>query len=129
MKPGNTSMPLASIRSQSVVGIDGVRHLVEIAREKTAQRRANLTFQHFDIGRGAVPGAGNFDVLVSMHTLYWHPQPTALLEGCRRALRAGGARGRRHFPCRASQPAAVRAFPTIPDKGVEQCRSHRKASS
>jgi len=25
-----------------------------------------------------------------MHTLYWHDQPHALLEGCRRALRPGG---------------------------------------
>jgi SAM-dependent methyltransferase len=25
-----------------------------------------------------------------MHTLYWHPEPAAFLQGCRRALRAGG---------------------------------------
>jgi 2-polyprenyl-3-methyl-5-hydroxy-6-metoxy-1,4-benzoquinol methylase len=86
---GNVSIRL-SREGYSVVGIDGVRHLVEIAREKTAQRRANLTFQHFDIAREPLPGAGHFDVLVSMHTLYWHPQPAALLEGCRHALRTGG---------------------------------------
>ena len=86
---GNVSLRLAH-EGYSVVGIDGVRHLVEIAREKTAERRATLTFQHLDISRDPVPGAGNFDVLVSMHTLYWHPQPAALLEGCRSALRAGG---------------------------------------
>src|SRR5258705_3473456 len=86
---GTVSIRLAR-EGYSVVGIDGVRHLVEIAREKTAQRRANLTFQHFDIARDLLPGAGTFDVLVSMHTLYWHPQPAALLEGCRRALRTGG---------------------------------------
>ena len=86
---GNVSIRLAR-EGYSVVGIDGVRHLVEIAREKTAERRATPTFQHLDISRDPVPGAGNFDVLVSMHTLYWHPQPAALLEGCRSALRAGG---------------------------------------
>ena len=86
---GNVSLRLEK-EGYSVVGIDGVRHLVEIAREKNRPRGANLTFQHLDIARDAVPGAGNFDVLVSMHTLYWHPDPRALLEGCRRALKPGG---------------------------------------
>lgn len=86
---GNVSLRLAA-EGYSVVGIDGVRHLVEIAREKDKPRRGNVTFQHLDIARGAPQGAGTFDVLVSMHTLYWHPDPAALLEGCRRALRPGG---------------------------------------
>jgi 2-polyprenyl-3-methyl-5-hydroxy-6-metoxy-1,4-benzoquinol methylase len=86
---GNVSFRLAK-EGYSVVGIDGVRHLVEIAREKSKPRGAHLTFQHLDIGHAVVPGAGNFDVLVSMHTLYWHPDPVALLEGCRRALKPGG---------------------------------------
>ncbi len=75
---GNVSLRLAK-EGYSVVGIDGVRHLVEIAREKSKPRGTNLTFQHLDIGRAVVPGAGNFDVLVSMHTLYWHPDPVALM--------------------------------------------------
>ena len=86
---GNVSLRLEK-EGYSVVGIDGVRHLVEIAREKNRPRGANLTFQHLDIARDALPGAGGFDVLVSMHTLYWHPDPQALLEGCRRALKPGG---------------------------------------
>jgi 2-polyprenyl-3-methyl-5-hydroxy-6-metoxy-1,4-benzoquinol methylase len=86
---GNVSLRLAQ-EGYSVVGIDGVKHLVEIAREKSSPRGSNLTFQHFDIARDGVPGAGSFDVLVSMHTLYWHPNPTALLDACRRALRPGG---------------------------------------
>jgi len=86
---GNVSLRLAQ-EGYSVVGIDGVKHLVEIAREKSSPRGSNLTFQHFDIARDCVPGAGNFDVLVSMHTLYWHPDPTALLDACRRALKPGG---------------------------------------
>jgi 2-polyprenyl-3-methyl-5-hydroxy-6-metoxy-1,4-benzoquinol methylase len=86
---GNVSLRLAK-EGYSVVGIDGVKHLVEIAREKSSPRGANVTFQHFDIARAAVPAGGNFDVLVSMHTLYWHPDPTALLEACRRALKPSG---------------------------------------
>ena len=86
---GNVSLRLEK-EGYSVVGIDGVRHLVEIAREKNRPRGANLTFQHLDIARDAVPGAGNFDVLVSMHTLYWHPNPPGVLEACRRALHAKG---------------------------------------
>ena len=86
---GNVSLRLAK-EGYTVVGIDGVKHLVEIAREKSSLRGTNVTFQHFDIARGNVPGAGTFDVLVSMHTLYWHPDPIALLDSCRRALRPGG---------------------------------------
>jgi len=86
---GNVSLRLAR-EGYSVVGIDGVKHLVEIAREKNSRRGPNLTFQHLDIARDTVPGAGNFDVLVSMHTLYWHPDPVALLGACRRALKPGG---------------------------------------
>jgi 2-polyprenyl-3-methyl-5-hydroxy-6-metoxy-1,4-benzoquinol methylase len=86
---GNVSLRLAA-EGYAVVGIDGVKHLVELAREKGKPRGANLTFQHVDIARGVVPAAGSFDVLVSMHTLYWHPDPSGLLEGCRRALKPGG---------------------------------------
>src|SRR5204863_6798661 len=73
---GNVSIRLAR-EGYSVVGIDGVRHLVEIAREKTTERRATPTFQHIDISRDIVPAAGTFDVLVCMHTLCWRPPPTA----------------------------------------------------
>ena len=86
---GNVSLRLAR-EGYSVVGIDGVRHLVEIAREKDKPRSPSLSFQHFDIAHASLPGAGSFDVLVSMHTLYWHPDPDALLQGCRRALKPGG---------------------------------------
>ena len=86
---GNVSLRLAQ-EGYTVVGIDGVRHLVEIAREKDRPRGASLSFQHVDIAHGALPGAGRFDVLVSMHTLYWHPDPGELLQGCRRALKPGG---------------------------------------
>ena len=86
---GNVTLRLAR-EGYSVVGIDGVKHLVEIAREKSSPRGTNLTFQHLDIARDTLPGAGTFDVLVSMHTLYWHPNPTALLDACRWALKPSG---------------------------------------
>lgn len=74
----------------SVVGLDVVSHLVDIARAREAGNVADLEFHHADIAHDAVPGGGSFDVLVSMHTLYWHPEPDALLRACRRALRPGG---------------------------------------
>src|SRR5437867_5247104 len=87
---GNVSLRLAR-EGYSVVGIDGVKHLVEIAREKSSPRGTNPTFQHFDIARDTVPGVGNFDVLVSMHTLYWHPNPARSEE--RRVGKGGRAGG------------------------------------
>jgi len=74
----------------TVVGVDAVGHLVEVAEKK---RRAGAApgplFHHLDVARDPLPGAETFDALVSMHTLYWHPAPKALLEGCRRALKPG----------------------------------------
>jgi len=40
-------------------------------------------------------------VIVSMHTLYWHPRPEADAGACRRALKPGGTR--------SSSPTAARA--------------------
>lgn len=75
----------------SVVGLDSVGHLIDVAREKTRGIGGrNLAFHHADIGQDPVPGAGTYDVVVSTHTLYWHPQPDAVLAACRQALRPGG---------------------------------------
>ena len=73
----------------AVTAADAVGHLVDVARRRYAGAR-NLSFHHLDVARDSVPGEGQFDVLVSMHTLYWHPQPQELLAACRRALRPGG---------------------------------------
>lgn len=77
-------------RGYSVVGLDAVEPLVRIARERGAGGNGRLTFHHADPTRDTFPGIGTFDVVVSMHTLYWHPDPYALLGACRRALRPGG---------------------------------------
>lgn len=75
----------------AVVGLDAVEHLVEVARKKARSKAGpEPVFHHLDLAQAPLPGAGTFDALVSMHTLYWHPAPTALLDGCRRALKPGG---------------------------------------
>jgi SAM-dependent methyltransferase len=74
-----------------VTGVDSVDHLVEIARRRVSGIGGrSLAFHAVDIARGPVPDSGTFDVLVSPHTLYWHPDPEAVLAACRRALRPGG---------------------------------------
>jgi SAM-dependent methyltransferase len=75
----------------AVVGLDAVGYLVAVARAKArSEPRLDVVFHHVDVARGPVPGRGTYDVVVSMHTLYWHPDPGAVLEGCRRALKPGG---------------------------------------
>jgi 2-polyprenyl-3-methyl-5-hydroxy-6-metoxy-1,4-benzoquinol methylase len=74
----------------TVVGIDSVAHLVEVGRRHHSDSGLSLSFHHADAAHDPIPGAGTYDVLVSMHTLYWHPDPKGLLAACRRALRPGG---------------------------------------
>jgi len=74
----------------TVVGIDSVSHLIDVGRRRHSDSGLSLSFQHADAARDPIPGAGTYDVLVSMHTLYWHPNPEALLAACRKALRPGG---------------------------------------
>jgi 2-polyprenyl-3-methyl-5-hydroxy-6-metoxy-1,4-benzoquinol methylase len=73
-----------------VTGIDAVGHLVDVARERWAGRGLAVTFEHRDLASDSPQDEGTFDVIVSMHTLYWHPRPDALLAACRRALKPGG---------------------------------------
>jgi SAM-dependent methyltransferase len=73
-----------------VVGIDPVGHLVDVARRHHRDLGLSLSFHHADLARDAGRVAGKFDVLVSMHTLYWHPDPAALLAACRSVLKPGG---------------------------------------
>lgn len=74
-----------------VVGLDTVARLVEIARQTGPPAlEERLTFRHLDIARAPAPGGACHDVLVSLHTLSWHPEPAHFLAGCRRALVPGG---------------------------------------
>ena len=72
-----------------VVALDTVEHLVTVARRRHGAM-PNVSFHHRDVARDQVPELGTFDVVLSMHTLYWHPNPPGVLEACRRAVRAGG---------------------------------------
>jgi SAM-dependent methyltransferase len=72
-----------------VVAVDAVEHLVAVARRRHGAM-SNVSFHHRDVARDPVPEAGTFDVVVSMHTLYWHPNPAGVVEACRQALRPGG---------------------------------------
>lgn len=72
----------------SVVGVDQVERLVRVAQRR-CRRFPNARIGQGDVSAG-IPDSGSFDVLVSMHTLYWHPAPGSFLDGCRRALREGG---------------------------------------
>jgi 2-polyprenyl-3-methyl-5-hydroxy-6-metoxy-1,4-benzoquinol methylase len=73
-----------------VTGVDGVGHLIDVARNRWDGRGLALTFEHRDIASKPPPTDGAFDVIVSMHTLYWHPRPDALLAACRRELKPNG---------------------------------------
>jgi SAM-dependent methyltransferase len=86
---GTVAVRLAR-RGWTLVGVDAVAHLIGVARRHHPESGLALSFHHADLARDPVPGSGSFDVLVSMHTLYWHPDPDALLAACRRALKPRG---------------------------------------
>ncbi len=72
-----------------VVALDVVEHLVAVARRRHGAA-GSIAFHNLDLAQHPVPEAGTFDIVVSMHTLYWHPDPQGVLEACRAALRPGG---------------------------------------
>jgi SAM-dependent methyltransferase len=86
---GTVAARLAAL-GHRVTAVDAIGHLVDVARSRYADRALPLTFDHLDIATQPPPSDGAYDVLVSMHTLYWHPRPDALLAACRRALLPGG---------------------------------------
>jgi 2-polyprenyl-3-methyl-5-hydroxy-6-metoxy-1,4-benzoquinol methylase len=78
---GNLAEYLAR-RGYTVRGVDAVAPLIEVAKKK--RRGATLRFDHLDVARDVIDG--QYDVVVSMNTLYWHPDPEAFLRGCRCAV-------------------------------------------
>lgn len=75
----------------NTVGLESYAALVEVAREKRrAKRLANLTFRHGDLADGAGIREASFDGLVSIHSLYVHPEPQTLLKEAYRILKPGG---------------------------------------
>jgi 2-polyprenyl-3-methyl-5-hydroxy-6-metoxy-1,4-benzoquinol methylase len=72
-----------------VVALDVVEHLTAVAQRRHGSS-GDIAFHNLDLARQPVPEAGTYDVLVSMHTLYWHPDLQGVLAACRAALRPGG---------------------------------------
>lgn len=98
-----------------VVGIDSVARLVEIAQTTPMEGAGPPpTYRHLDVGRDRIPGAGCYNALVSLHTLYWHPDPTRFLAGCRQALTAGG---HALFLTYAHPPRVMRTFRDVSTGG------------
>lgn len=88
--PGNFTFVLAEA-GFNAVGLESYAALVEVAREKRrAKRLANLTFRHGDLADGAGIREASFDGLVSIHSLYVHPEPQTLLKEAYRILKPGG---------------------------------------
>ena len=86
---GTVAARLAA-RGYAVTGIDSVGHLVDVARRRHRGSPGSLRFENVDVAAGSLAGAGSFDAVLSMHTLYWHPRPDAVLAACRRMLKPGG---------------------------------------
>jgi len=86
---GTVAARLAA-RGYAVTAVDSVGHLVDVARRRHAGSAGSLRFENVDVAVAPVPGAGTFDFVLSMHTLYWHPRPEAVLAACRRMLKPGG---------------------------------------
>ena len=85
---GTVAARLAA-RGYVVTAVDAVGHLVDVARRRHGHR-PSLRFEHVDVASAAAAGGGRYDVLISMHTLYWHPRPEAVIAACRRLLVPGG---------------------------------------
>jgi ubiquinone/menaquinone biosynthesis C-methylase UbiE len=88
--PGNFTFTLAEA-GFSVVGVDPYGPLIELAREKRRARRlSHLAFQQADLARGNGFLDASFDMVVSIHTLYVHPDPAKVLREAFRILKPGG---------------------------------------
>ncbi len=99
---GNFSLALGE-RGYAVVGEDPFERLVARARGKAdARRLANVTFR-------SGPGTdGGYDLVLSVHVLYAHPDPVAELGRAFQRLRRGGHAIIVNFARRAPVVATVR---------------------
>lgn len=81
---GNFALALAEA-GYSVVGEDPYEPLAQRARAKAIARRLNNA-----AFRAGPRGGGGYDLVVSVHVLYAHPDPVAELRGAFARLRQGG---------------------------------------
>ena len=88
--PGNFTCALAEA-GFTVTGLDAYAGLVEAAKEKRRMRHlANLAFRRGELTRGNTFRDETFDQVVSIHSLYVHPEPDQLLREAYRVLKPGG---------------------------------------
>jgi len=88
--PGNFAFTLAEA-GFCVVGLDTYAAVVDVAREKRRVRRlSNLAFTRADLAAGAGFRDGEFDQVISIHSLYVHPTPQRVLQEAWRVLKPGG---------------------------------------
>ncbi|HSS02695.1 MAG TPA: methyltransferase domain-containing protein [Kofleriaceae bacterium] len=82
---GNVCLRLGEM-GYAVQGYDAVGSLIEVARAKqrAARNAGSVQFDELEVANAAAPG--EFDVLVSLNTLYWHPDPEGFVRACRAAL-------------------------------------------
>lgn len=86
--PGNFTLILAEA-GFTAVGLDAYDALVELAKEKRRSKRlVNVAFRQGSLDGGY--HAASFDQVVSIHSLYVHPQPRQLLKDIHRILKPGG---------------------------------------
>jgi ubiquinone/menaquinone biosynthesis C-methylase UbiE len=87
---GSLARRLAA-RGHEVLAVDPVGELIAAARRRGGgDGDGRVSYRHLDLGRTSLGAGERFDVVVSMHTLAWHPDPMALLVACRRALGSDG---------------------------------------
>lgn len=88
--PGSFAFTLAEA-GYAVVGLDPYAAVVDVAREKRRFRRlSNLAFTRADLAAGAGFRDGEFDQVISIHSLYVHPAPERVLREAWRVLKPGG---------------------------------------
>src|SRR5438552_13229277 len=85
--PGTFTAMLAAA-GFSAIGIDRYTPLLDVARETRRSRGlTNISFSRLDLDAFA---DGEFDQVVSIHSLYVHPDPERMLAHAARVLKPGG---------------------------------------
>lgn len=90
---GGVSTQLASQEASEglIAGIDLSKTMVEVARERNADaiKAGRMELNQGDAASLAYPD-DSFDILFSLHSIYFWTDPLACLKGFRRVLRPGG---------------------------------------
>jgi ubiquinone/menaquinone biosynthesis C-methylase UbiE len=77
------------IPSGHVVGLDVNPEMLEVARSRSRQQAANITWAEGNVSNMSFP-SNEFDVVLCQHGLQYFPERSAALNQMRRVLSAGG---------------------------------------